>query len=178
MPRYFVGVMVPEELKGYIGRVSEGISKLPIRCKFVETQNLHICLSFLGEIDERKVKEVSDFMDMTCENMESFDFSIGDMQIIPNDSYVRVIALECSDESRTSEKIMESVNKRFGGDSHHPHMTLCRVKSIQEKQPTIEKLRGISTEEMAFTASSIDLIRSDMGAAGPVYTVIHSTKLR
>ena len=52
MVRCFIGVLIPEEIKESIELIKESLIKLPMQCKFVERENLHICFSFLGEVEE------------------------------------------------------------------------------------------------------------------------------
>ena len=178
MVRCFIGIMIPEELKNYLENVKKELSLVPIACKFVENENFHICLSFLGEVDDNKIKSIAESLDSVCAKFSSFKVTIGGVKIIPNEKYLRVLALEVVDDTTTIEKIMADIKKNIGGDSHPPHLTLCRVKNIRDKQSTIEKIKSLETESISFLVSSIQLIKSELKKTGPVYSSAHNSRLQ
>jgi 2'-5' RNA ligase len=176
MVRCFIGFLVPENVKEHIVKIQGEISKLPIVCKFVEVENLHVCLSFLGETDV--VNEIIKTLDEICSNYKRFDVSIGKVRLIPNENYIRVLALDVSERTGNIEKISKDIVRQIGGDSKPPHLTLCRVKSISDKKNVIQKLKEMGIEKISFTVSAIQLIKSELRRAGPVYSVIHESKLK
>jgi len=178
MVRCFIGILIPEELKEYVESIKRELPDLPMNCKFVERENLHICLSFLGETDNSKIKSISENLDSVCTEFSSFDVVIDGMKMIPNENYIRVLALDVIDRASNIEKITGEVLKRIGGDSHPPHLTLCRVKNIRDKQSAVQKIKSIKTENIPLLVSSIQLIKSELKKTGPVYSSIYDAKLR
>ena len=176
MARCFIGVMLPEGLKGSIATVKEELKRLPLKCKFVERENLHICLSFLGEVED--VKNVSEGLGLVCKDCQKFEVSIDGIKIIPNDSYIRVLALDVIDKTGNLEGIRKEVGKRIGGKSNPSHLTLCRVKTIDEKVKTVERIKSIKTDELSFTVSAVQIIKSELRKTGPIYTPISEVQLK
>ena len=61
MVRCFIGIIIPEDRKNYIERIKKELVSMPIKCKFVESDNLHICISFLGEVEEKRIETICYF---------------------------------------------------------------------------------------------------------------------
>ncbi|HKZ45160.1 MAG TPA: RNA 2',3'-cyclic phosphodiesterase [archaeon] len=178
MARCFIGIIIPEGLKGYLEGIEKELSSLPMTCKFVEKDNFHLCLSFLGEVEEGKIKGISEALDSICSKFSSFEMIVDGIKMIPSESYARVLALDVADKTNTIGKIMDEIKKEIGGDSHPPHLTLCRVKSMKDKQQTVQKIKSIRTESKHLAVSSIQLIKSELKKTGPVYSSVHDSKLR
>lgn len=175
MVRCFVGFILPESVKEKIVPIQEEIKKLPIVCKFVEKENLHICFSFLGELKESSLEEVEHSLEILTKDFKSIKVRVDGIKLIPNENFVRVLALDVvSDEL---ELLMAKIKKEVGGDVKPPHITLCRVKNIRNKEYVIQKLKEIKVEEFKFLVDSICLIKSELKRSGPVYTIMKKFNL-
>src|SRR4051794_13752260 len=53
--RCFVAVKVPESVRELIVRVQEALRRADAHVKWVERENLHLTLKFLGDLDEDRV---------------------------------------------------------------------------------------------------------------------------
>ncbi len=167
--------MAPEGAKNKIISIQNSLRRLPIACKMVERENLHLCLSFLVEVEENEINDICRKLDEISQRYKQFDVSTSEIKFIPNEGYVRVLALDCS--NTLLETISKNIKNEIGGDAKPPHITLCRVKSIEEKQKTIEDIKKIDSDIGKFTVSSIQLIKSELQKTGPIYSVIHESKL-
>jgi 2'-5' RNA ligase len=175
MARCFIGIMAPEGVKNKIISIQNSLRRLPIACKMVEMENLHLCLSFLGEVEENEINDICRKLDEISQRYKQFDVNVSEIKFIPNEGYIRVLALGCS--NTLLETISKNIKSEIGGDAKPPHITLCRVKSIEEKQKTIEDIKKIDSDIGKFTVSSIQLIKSELQKTGPIYSVIHESKL-
>jgi 2'-5' RNA ligase len=162
-------------VKEKIVPIQEEIKRLPIVCKFVEKENLHICFSFLGELKESSLEEVEHSLEILTKDFKSIKVRVDGIKLIPNENFVRVLALDVvSDEL---ELLMAKIKKEVGGDVKSPHITLCRVKNIRNKEYVIQKLKEIKVEEFKFLVDSICLIKSELKRSGPVYTIMKKFNL-
>ena len=175
MVRCFIGFFIPTEIKEKIINVQKQIQKLPITLKLVEAENLHICLSFLGDVKEEKVKNICEKLDSICKRYDKFEVEISGIKLIPTENYVRVLALDV--KSTTLENIRKDVENEIGGDSKPLHLTLCRVKKIENKKETIEKIKKIESDVGRFEIEKISLIKSILQKTGPIYTSLYDSFL-
>ncbi len=175
MVRLFVCVWIPEEMKRDIIKFQEKMSKLPMDAKFVEKENLHLTITFLGEKDD--VSEIKNSL-VNIKGFGPFSLSLSGLRIIPSENYIRVIGVDIKDNGRFS-LLVKTVSSLIGGDYHeNGKMTLCRVKSIKSKERVIDFLKqnkNISFGE--FLVKKISLVRSDLTPNGPKYTTIFEVDL-
>jgi 2'-5' RNA ligase len=178
MVRCFIGILTPEELNENIEKVIEEVKKLPLKCKFVEKRNFHVCLSFLGEVKEEEIESIRKNLDSIALGFKPFDVFIKGIKLIPSEKFLRVIALDVMDESRRIETLRKEIVRIIGGDSKPPHITLCRVKNIEKKGFALKKLEEMKNIEIGkMKIEKIQLIKSELSREGPFYSVIHESKL-
>lgn len=174
MVRCFIGFLLPENLKDKIVELQNYLSNF-VKAKFVERENLHLCFSFLGEKSE--VENIKRTMDEISKNYKIFEIRLKGIKLIPNEKFVRVIALNAFDEKNFSNSLRLEILNKIGGDSKPLHLTLCRVKSMDKKvfKEKIEKIKNFDAG--SFLLNSIQLIKSELRREGPIYEVIHESKL-
>jgi len=177
MTRCFIGIVLPEKNRNEIIDVQEQFKTLPIDCKFVEPDNLHICLSFLGEIDDRKMGEMKQKLVEIGSSAVKFRAIVSHLKLIPTEKYVRVIALDVFDEQKMLVALSKNILEQIGGDAKPPHITLCRVKNIVNKPLFIEKIKDLKINVSEFAVDKICLIGSELRSQGPVYSVLFEAAL-
>ncbi len=96
--RCFVAVDIDENLKDKIINIQKELATLG-NMKLVEKQNLHFTLKFLGEINERTIKEVMNKLESIAKQTQSFTINIQGMGAFPSLDYIRVVWIG-ADESR------------------------------------------------------------------------------
>jgi 2'-5' RNA ligase len=177
MVRCFIGFLIPKEPREKIRQTINELKKLPIECKFVEEENLHLCFSFLGEIEDDQIKNISDSIDSVASSYSSFEVKIHGLKAIPNEKYIRVLALDVSDGMLI--RMIKHIQEEAGGDAKPPHLTLCRVRFIGNRQAVVEKIKELQKKEItSFNISSIQLIKSELRRTGPVYSVVYESKFK
>ncbi len=176
MVRLFIGVFVPEGLKTPITDLQDSLTKMPMDAKLVERENLHISLTFLGETPEDQIGLISRRMDEVCKSYRKFTVKVGSVMLIPNESYVRVIALGVKSNEDVMENLRKDIVKVIGGDSYPAHLTLARVRDVQDKVFVRDNLKSVGLEKY-FEVESVHLIKSVVTRRGPVYEAVHESKL-
>lgn len=177
MVRCFIGIFPPNEIKNKIINLQNELKELPMRAKFVEPENLHVSLSFLGEIEEQKIEIYSKILDSIVKKFQKFEVEVSGIKLIPNEKYIRVLALDIKDKEKNLEKIIKEIKEKIGGDVKPAHLTLCRVKDIPNKNKLLEKIKKTDSEFGRFVVTSIFLIKSTLQKTGPTYSIIHESNL-
>ncbi|MDI6798452.1 MAG: RNA 2',3'-cyclic phosphodiesterase [Candidatus Aenigmarchaeota archaeon] len=179
MVRCFIGFLIPEEIKKDVEAIKDELSKLPIKCKFVERENLHVCFSFLGEVEEKRIEHIIKTLDSICSNFKSFEVFIDGIKAIPSVNYIRVLALDVIEKNENLKNLIEEIRNRIGGDTKPPHLTLCRVKGINNKEVVAEKIEELKKRKIGILKiMAVQLIKSELRRAGPLYSVIHESKFK
>lgn len=170
--RVFIAYFIPEEIKEKIIKIQNEIKSLnAINAKYVETENLHLTFSFLGEVSN--VSEIINKME-SFRNYGLIQAKLKNLLLIPNINYFRVIGIGV--ESEKAEKLRNEIFKKIGGDSKPLHLTLCRVKSVMNKNKIIEYTKNFNFEENV-VIDKICLVKSTLTFSGPIYEIIHETLL-
>jgi 2'-5' RNA ligase len=177
--RLFIGFLLPEEQKQFVLRLQEEISALGVDCKNVERENLHLSMSFLGETSEEDAEKIKKDLTKIASKFKKIDATVCGTKAIPSKNFVRVIALDVHEESGVLDKLLEEIRQKIGGDVKPPHLTLCRVKSIRNKERLIEFVNKYETTCFAsIKIPSIQLIQSKLGRGGPEYSLISESVLQ
>jgi 2'-5' RNA ligase len=175
MPRLFVCVWIPEEMKKDIVKFQERMSKLGMDAKFVEKENLHLTVTFLGEVED--VSSIKNSL-VNIKGFGSFPVRLSGLRVIPSETYIRVIGINVKDQGKFS-LLIKTVGSMIDGDYHDTaKMTLCRVKRVKDKQEVASFIKENKNVDFGeFTVKKVSLVRSDLTPKGPIYTTIFEVDL-
>ncbi len=142
--------------------------------KWVEADNLHLTIKFLGEVEEKLFENIVRTIGSTIQSFNSFNFSIRGISGFPDPKNARVLFFSISDGSDCIAQIMRSVDSslaNIGFDlekSYVPHITFARAKS---KSINLENAKWdkffISVE-----AKGVLIMRSVLTKEGPIYSIL------
>lgn len=177
MARLFIGIMVPEEVKTAVSDVQSSVAKLPIRAKLVGPENLHISLSFLGNVPDEDIPKLAEALDRVCAGHRRFTVRVGGMMLIPNEQHLRVVALGVKGNDGAIEELREEVAGFIGGDSKSCHLTLARVREVRGREFAVKRLKELDVEKY-FEVSSVCLVKSIGTRDGRAYWTLHESKLK
>jgi 2'-5' RNA ligase len=176
MLRLFVAIWIPDNIKNKIEKLQEKMSKLPMKAKFVEPGNLHITITFLGNIEDNKLNDLINKLDKLTKNIGKFMIRLENMKLIPSENYIRVMGIEVKNNQVLAETI-KCLGMNLNGKYHkNVKLTLCRIKNISDKKVIknfIEKNRNIKIGE--FEVESVALVKSTLTSRGPVYKTLHES---
>ncbi len=176
MVRAFVGVIIPDDVKNYVESIQKKLKSMPINAKFIERENLHISLSFLGDLEDERIEKVKFQLDEISKSYVKFEITLGGILLIPNENFTRVVALDV--KSDDLELIRNEIVKAVGGKSHQAHLTLTRIKSVDDKQKFVKDVTNLICESISFKVDEICLVESMLSKYGPVYKVLHESYLK
>ncbi|MCK5040067.1 MAG: RNA 2',3'-cyclic phosphodiesterase [Candidatus Aenigmarchaeota archaeon] len=172
--RLFIALDFPKQICSKLFYLQDKITPDIAKIKWVEEENFHITLKFLGDVNEDKIPQIKEKLSLI--KFKDFSSSINQSGIFPSNNYIKVIWLGLM----PYEKICLLHNKIDNSlltldftkeDSFQSHATLGRVKYVHKKELLIEKIRKI--EELIlgeiFTISSFSLKKSTLTKKGPVY---------
>jgi len=182
MPRIFIAVQLPDGVIQKITRISNYFqTQLPQRAlKWVETENLHLTLRFLGEIPEKSIDKVQQVMAQVAKGQKSFELSISGLGMYPHPKQPRtiwlgvqgakpMIALQSQLEDALESIQIERENRPF-----NPHLTLARIRDRTSREVAHqigETLASFKVDSLgAFPVSQIHLVESQLTPQGPIYT--------
>lgn len=151
-----------------------------VNSKLTLVKEFHLTLKFLGEIEENKVEAIKERLNKV--KFEGFEVCTSDLGVFPSIENIRVVwvGLEPRDKIEAlQKKIEDSLKGMFAvDDKFHAHVTIARVKFIENKRLFKDSLKNIKPERIKFRVDSFKLIKSTLLPAGPVYEVLEEFKAR
>jgi len=183
--RAFIAIELSEEIREALAQIQSHLKYSGADVKWVEKQNIHLTLKFLGEIDEKKCEKIKSALDKIAGSMHPFELTIKEIGAFPKIDYPRVIWVGLdkgvAESLVLAEKVDEEMSKLGFEKESRPftaHLTIGRVRSPQNKEALKSKL---TTYNLPLTAkaqliSSIILFQSKLSPKGPTYINIHEAK--
>lgn len=179
--RLFFGIGLPGGIGKEVYDFCESLkSKLP-KMKWVEEENLHVTLRFLGEVDSSRLGSLSDAARKTSSSVKRFEILLGELGAFPNPRKARVFWLGLRKGSDETSGLFTALEERLvgagfnaEGKSYHPHVTLARLSPPQSPLLTLERLSIPSFP--SFTCDKFTLYESVLTPKGPIYKVIEEFK--
>jgi 2'-5' RNA ligase len=178
--RSFIAVDLDENLITPIGEIQSRISEGKI--KYVEPENLHFTLKFLGEITEQKAQDVIASLKEVCSSVSPFTIRLKEVGVFPSLNYIKVIWIGTeSEEFFTLSQLVDSSMAKLGFRQERnitPHLTIGRVKAPGNKAKLQDQIKALADTDIGeMTVSSVVLKKSELTRKGPIYTDIEEITL-
>ena len=171
--RLFVAVDISEDVKKKIIDVQKQLEDRENRIKFVESENLHFTLKFLGEVKEKDVDFVCKQAGSVCAEFKPFKIQVSGVGYFGSSSYIRVIWAGVISEQlvklagKLNEKLASIRDEDF---EYKPHLTIGRASFIGNKEKLLEKidkLKDVNFGEV--DVKEVILKESKLSSKGPAY---------
>ncbi len=174
--RCFIAAEIPEEAKYSLADIQTSL-KVKVKAKWVEKENLHITLKFLGELDSRKVNLVQKVLEELKE--KQFGFFIKGIGCFPQPDKAKVLFAQCNclplfGIYKYIHKKTLRINKTQEKRNFNPHITLARLKIPQNISLLLGK---IPVPKAEYKIKRITLFESQLRKEGPVYFKIFTKNL-
>lgn len=173
--RIFVAIPIPGEVKEAIGVFIGKLKSSAADVKWVERENLHFTLRFLGEVKEGDLPRVEDSL-KTLSGYKSFQAKTGPFGVFPSLSSPRVFWIGLTKGEEEMEEISRALNlalreRGFPPEDKpfQPHLTIGRARSLKNIPPLKQLLENLSPPEMEFSVSEVSLFQSTLTPGGPIY---------
>jgi len=180
MVRLFVCIWIPDCLRERLIKFQGEIKTLPIKAKYVEPENMHLTVTFLGEVENREIEPLKERIEGALKDVNSFHVKLVGLKLIPNENYIRVIGINAKDDKEEISQLIRKITGCIGGNFYESaKLTLCRVKYIKDRdilRKFFEKYRNVEVGE--FEVKSVALVKSTLTGQGPIYETIHESFLK
>ena len=177
LTRVFICVTFPDEVINEIARLQESLLGWKFQGKMTELENIHVTLKFLGEIDVERVEKVRKLL-----REVKFDFFQARLSEIGTFSFrgmPRIVWVKVGGEGifQLQKKIDDVLKGFFVAEKRFmSHLTLARVKYVDDKERFKKYVKKISVKNVRFTLDRFFLKKSLLGRMGPVYSVLEEIK--
>jgi 2'-5' RNA ligase len=170
MPRLFAGLEIPQQASLALSMMRGGLPG----ARWIDPENYHITLRFIGDIDDRLASEVDGLFDQV--NRRPFDVRFGEIGffggrkpraiIVTVDPVAQLVELQAD-----LERLLRRVGLEPEGRKFTPHVTLARLRDSSPHQVADYLSARGAVFATPFRASRFVLFSSKASVGGGPYVV-------
>jgi len=166
--RCFVALDLSREFINYIHEIQQLIKRQNLFIgKFTESENLHLTLKFLGEIDEEKVEEVKEKLKKVRE--EEFEAELGEVGVFSK-KFLRIIWIKLKNCDKLQKAIDDALSNLFPIENRFmSHITIARVKKVGDRKALLDYIKNMKTKNIKFKVDKFFLKKSELAPSGSSY---------
>ncbi len=184
--RTFIAIELDSEIRDYLAGIQEGLKKTGADVKWVQPQNIHLTLKFLGERDDKKIEKIKEILDAIVREKKCFAIRLFNIGAFPEIDSPRVIwvGIDKGDqETKTIAEELEDKISKIGipkeSRAFSSHITIGRVRSPHNRIALIKSLIELpEIEHKEFRADKITLFKSTLSPEGPTYDTLKEAYLK
>ncbi|MEM5792859.1 MAG: RNA 2',3'-cyclic phosphodiesterase [Candidatus Aenigmatarchaeota archaeon] len=177
MVRLFICIWIPEDIKNKLILLQKEMKEIGVHGKYVEKDNFHVTLTFIGEVKEDKVGPLKEMLEKCLSDVKGFKIELSGLKLIPNESFIRVIGIKIISEELRN--LIREIGSKIGGSFYEEEkVTLCRVKSLKKDKFKMFLVKNINVNLGSFNVKSVCLVKSVLTRDGPIYETIHVVDLK
>lgn len=169
--RLFTAITFSTETRECIYGISESMMNSFPRMHIEKKENLHLTLSFIGEVEPSSLDKVIEALDSV--SFSPFVIKMKDISFFSRKGgRIYYMCVERNDGlltlQRSQKKALLDIGLKLEERKYRPHVTLSRRAG--------EDIPAASTERIAESVSSFSLMLSERGERGMIYTPIFIKK--
>lgn len=188
--RTFIAIELPKAIRESLNSLQEQLKTSGAEVKWVEPQNIHLTLRFLGEANDKKLDMVIRALEETAKDRNSFYIRLSSIGAFPKINFPRIIWVgidkgeaEAAEIARALEKEIAKVGIPPEDRPFSSHITIGRVKSSLNRSRLIDNLTTLGSglfgqENPEFLVTKITLFKSTLTPRGPIYEILKEAHLK
>lgn len=186
--RCFVAIEIEKGIRTRLNQLQKQLQKrcslLPGTVKWVEPENIHLTLKFIGDVRDRDITSVCKIVEDVVGQYEGFTIDVRKLGYFGSPPRVVWVGVEPDpnmldmqkslDEQLSIAGLADEDNKGFKG-----HLTLCRVKDFKAGRTLKAAVDEFDEVELGFqTVDQVHVYSSELTKHGPIYAVVSSSDLK
>ena len=187
--RAFIAIELSQEIKSTLSILQQSLQKTKADVKWVEPQNIHLTLKFLGDINEAQLNQISGILDEAAKLNPAYSIRISELGAFPEIENPRVIWAGVDHGDSQTKQINRILEKRLSSigipkekNEFSAHITIGRVRSGKNRIKLSGELKrlnvGFTGKELQMQVSKILLFESKLSPKGPAYAPLKEANLK
>ncbi|MGQ9602666.1 MAG: RNA 2',3'-cyclic phosphodiesterase [bacterium] len=181
--RAFIAIPVDERIRDLASSIVKNLATAGADVKWVEPQNLHLTLKFLGNISTDMIDQVSRILEDAVAGLNEFEVEIEGIGAFPSGKKpLRVVWLGIVDQGRLIEKLSSRIEEGCGKlgfqpeeRGFKPHLTIGRVRQGSQNLARLRSaISSVEFNPLKLSVDRVNLMRSELSPRGPTYTVLRT----
>ena len=177
----FIGLDVGNDIRGRATDLQAALAGSGADIKWVEPDNLHVTLLFLGELDDRELLEVCRVVSSAARREPPFPLRVSGVGAFPTPRRPKVIWGGITDGADSLLRLHEAIEApllekgtyRREERAYTPHLTLGRVKGEEDSNLLAAELpKRLSWDGGQTMIDEVLVFSSELRRDGPEYTVV------
>jgi 2'-5' RNA ligase len=175
--RAFLAIELPESVRTAVAAYQRQLVDSRADVKWVERDNLHITVRFLGEIDQATQRDVEALVRRVTVQAAPSDIVLSEIGAFPSMRAPRVIWIGAGSGHESLARVAQQIETGLEGLGFPPerrgfvvHATLGRVRSARGLTDLVRRLNERSWEPRAMRVEMVTLFQSQLSGAGSIYT--------
>ena len=183
--RVFFGIELPEGVKAAAGEIATGLRLRIERAapraaiRWVDPENLHITLWFIGEAREDRLADLTDATSAPYP-IPAFRLELSGVGAFPPTGAPRVVWLGITAGVPQLQALYQELSRRLAPlgfeperRPYSPHLTIARIKDIQRRDAvTLRQALGRSGGPLTNEVAGVTLFRSQLSPKGARYQAL------
>lgn len=183
--RLFIGLNLPKKQKARIFRAVRPLRDEELPVRWVEPDNFHVTLKFLGQVRKDRVPVIQEALRSVASDSRPFSTRIGGFGAFPSVRHPQVIwvGVDATPELRCLKQDLEWTLGEVGFEvetrAFHPHVTLGRARKdggVGAFRDLDEQFSGLDLAD-ELRVHTIDLMESRLSPGGPRYHGVLGARL-
>ncbi|QDU97752.1 RNA 2',3'-cyclic phosphodiesterase [Lignipirellula cremea] len=178
--RSFIALELTPEIKSTALKLSDRLRKAGAEVRWVEDEQMHITLNFLGDVPSVAIPAVCEAMARAAGAMPAFDMVVRGAGAFPRNDRPRTIWLGVEEGSEELIELQRAVGMELDKigiytdrKKFRPHITLGRVRGGKSMEALAELLEANADfSAAAMQVAEIVMISSFLERRGPIYDVM------
>ncbi len=155
--------------------------------KWVPTDNLHLTLKFLGDVDNVEVPKVCQYIEQACADIETIELTFSGALALPSREKTRMIGVHIDEPGGQLVKLVSNLERLLAdlgfkpeSRDYVPHLTLGRTRagSRRASEEVLQRLEKETNAQLGtMRAEAVILMGSFLEKSGPSYQVMGTIEL-
>ena len=183
--RTFIAIEIPGNIIFKIRELQEGIKVYGLKIRWVRSENIHLTLKFLGDVEAVKIGEIAEAISKTVKGYTPISLKAKGIGVFPGIKRPRVLWVGLTDQLEVLVRLQKTLDenlKRLGfpGEKRpfKGHLTMGRIKERIDVKKFGDALMAFRRfESETFTAGQLVLYKSELKPSGAVYTEMGAASL-
>jgi len=184
--RTFVAVEIDAAVRAAADELIRQLAESGADVKWVEPENLHVTVKFLGEVDSRQLHQICRAVEAAVASQPPFDLEVRRAGAFPNARRPRTLWLgagrggeELAAVAREVDKQLQRLGYPRESRRFHAHLTLGRVRQGGAASGRLAELLAEQAEFQAGTSRVAEAVvfSSQLSRGGPVYEPLGRARL-
>lgn len=184
MIRLFIALPLTKKVEDKLNDIISQMEPYGGRVKYVKPENIHLTLKFLGNTDDKILDDIKKRIEKAASSFKPIKTKLSHLGTFPNWYQPRVMWVGMDDSTEKLSKLADKIDasmEPLGWERENKifrsHLTIARIKDMNELGKLIYFARNFKFEQVPITFDRVTLYQSTLTKQGPIYKVLHEVKL-